>query len=119
MALERLIITLNTGEQHEVIPNLADTLAFESALRKNRQWGELKDNALKMNPYRAWCAARRASIPGIADLTWEQFLDATQSVLVKEAEDEEPEDEEGPLEVPGVGEDIRPSRPDTSLPALP
>lgn len=119
MALEKLEIHLSTGEKIIVTPNLGDTLAFESALRKNKQWGELKDNALKMNPYRGWNCARRL---GLITMSWDEFTtgpNAAQSVIVhdpEESEADDTEDEEGSLVVPGVGLDTPQDQLPTYLP---
>lgn len=98
MAARRLTITLATGKSHTVQPTLEDRLKFETTLRRNKGWGELKDNALKLEPFLAWSAASRA---GLIDLTWEQFTSGPTAALDVEAERDADDDEE--LEVDGVG----------------
>lgn len=97
MAARRLTITLANGQSHTVQPTLEDRLKFETTLRRNKGWGELKDNALKLEPFLAWSAASRA---GLIDLTWEQFTSGPTAALDVEAE-RDADDEE--LEVDGVG----------------
>lgn len=117
-----LIVTFQDGSELEVTPTLEDKLAFESALRKNKNWGEIKDSAIKMHPFLAWNALRRK---GQTELTWEQFTTGeTAAVDVELKQDEEP-DQDAELEVPPVGKGTRTGRstssssPSPSAPASP
>lgn len=109
MAYAPLIITMPDSSEIEVQPTLEDTLAFELFLRKNRRHGELKDNALKLQPFRAFNAARRqGKLP--EGYTWEQFTTgdtAALDVTIKSDTDDDGDDvapAEGVEEVEGVGE---------------
>lgn len=75
-----------------VTSNLFDQRNFELSLRKNKSWGSLGDNLLRMGAFRAWSAARRQ---GLLDLTWEQFYEHESSPVssVMEAPADEDEDE--------------------------
>lgn len=91
-------------KDHEIIvqPTLQDKLGFETTLNKNKHWGSLSQNALKMLPFLAWSAARRT----IEDFnySWEEFTTGETAALdVEEAEDEN--DDEQDLEVQGLGKD--------------
>ena len=97
MAIQRLTITKNDGSEITVTPNLADTLNFETTLRKNPQWGTLEQNKLKAGPFRAWSAGRRE---GTVTESWEEFIQNTAEVAVAEA----PAEDEA-LEVDGLGLD--------------
>lgn len=115
MAKIELEVTLADGKTVRVTPTLEDTLAFETTLRKNRNWGELKDSALKLQPFRAWNALRRK---GETDLTWEQFTTGDTAVLdVHIVDDEEEGDDE--LEVDGLGKGGPTGRSTTSRSASP
>lgn len=98
MAARRLTITFADGKTHTVQPTLEDRLKFETTLRRNKGWGELKDNALKLEPFLAWSAASRE---GVTDLTWEQFTSGSTAALDVEAESDDDDDDE--LEVDGLG----------------
>lgn len=101
-----LIITEQDGTTNEVHPTLEDRLAFETALRKNKSWGKLEHNALKLTPFLAWSAASRAGDPR----TWEAF---TTGDTAAASVDEKPSDEDASdeaLEVPGVGKDTQTAR---------
>lgn len=106
MAAKKLAITFSNGKTVQVQPTLEDRLKFESTLRKNRGWGELKDNAMKLTPFLAWSAARRNND---TDLTWEQFTTGPTAALdveeVDESKDDDDEaaDAEAELEVDGLG----------------
>lgn len=102
MAARRLIITLANGKTHTVQPTLEDRLKFETTLKRNKGWGQLKDNALKLEPFLAWSAASRA---GLIDLTWEQFTSGPTAALDVEAESDD-DDDEAELEVEGLGKGI-------------
>jgi hypothetical protein len=92
MAIQKLRVTFQDGSDQEVTPTLEDTLAFESTLRKNRSWGQLQDNAVKLNPFRAWNALRRA---GTTELSWEEFTTgATAAVSVDVVRADDPADDE-------------------------
>lgn len=97
-------ILLADGEHIDVQTNLFDQAAFERALRNNRSWGSLADNAMRMQAFRAWHAAKRQ---GLLDLAWEQFYESpdTPVIAVVPAPEDEDDDEDG-LEVEGLGEDM-------------
>lgn len=97
----RLTVTLADGEELTVLPTLEDRLAFETALRKNKGWGKLEDNAMKLLPFLAWNALTRE---GRTALAWEEFTTGkTAAIAVEPAAEPDEDDEE--LEVPGVGKD--------------
>jgi hypothetical protein len=99
-----LEVTFADGREVQISPTLEDTLAFETTLRRNKSWGSLQESALKMQPFRAWNALRRA---GLTDLTWEQFTTGETAALnVAVADDPDAEDEtDAALEVAGLGKD--------------
>ena len=100
MAAPQLRITLADKSTIDVQPTLEDRLTFETTLRKNKGWGELKDNILKLEPFLAWSAAKRA---GKIDLTWEEFTSGETAALhIEDLTTNESDDE---LEVEGVGKD--------------
>ncbi|HXG71268.1 MAG TPA: hypothetical protein VNJ04_11750 [Gemmatimonadaceae bacterium] len=106
MAIETLRITFTDGRTPvDVVPNLFDQVAFERALRNNKQWGKLQDNILRMQVFRGWSAANRT---GVLDMSWEDFNDdpntPVQSVTVVHDDDEDDDDE---LEVEGLGKGTR------------
>ena len=105
--IKRLVVTRADGTEFTVTPNLGDTLNFETTLRKNPRWGSLQENVLKMQPFRAWSAARRA---GLYDGTWEDFSAGENAVLDVSFEDTDHEDE---LAVDGVGLDTPTAAPIT------
>ncbi len=99
MAARQLTITFQDGRTETVQPTLEDRLKFETTLRRNRSWGPLADNALKLEPFLAWSAATRE---GKTDLTWDEFTTGESAALDVEAvRDDEPADD---LEVEGLGE---------------
>lgn len=99
MAIKRLTIIKHDGTEVTVTPNLGDTLNLETTLRKNPRWGTLQENMLKMQPFRAWSAARRT---GVTEQTWEEFSSGPEAVLdvITAAQDDDDE-----LAVEGVGLD--------------
>lgn len=106
MAARPIRITFADNTVEVVQPTLEDRLKFESTLRKNRGWGPLKDNALKLEPFLAWSAARRA---GVTELSWEEFTSGPTAALDVEAvsdDDEDADDDAADdLEVEGLGKD--------------
>lgn len=110
MATPNLLkVTLANGDELEVQTNLEDRLNFETALRKNKSWGKLQDNSMKLMPYLAWSALRRT---GKTDLDWQQFTTGdTAALSVDPVEDG---DEDADLEVDGVGKDTQTDRSITS-----
>lgn len=92
MAIQRLTITRLDGTETTVTPCLADTLNFEATLKKNPRWGDLKENALKMQPFRAWSAGRRE---GTVTETWEEFTTSVAEVSFAVEEGTEDDDAEG------------------------
>ena len=82
MAIQKLTITKLDGTEVTVTPNIADTLNFETTLRKNPQWGTLEQNKLKAGPFRAWSAGRRE---GTVTESWDEFIATTAEVAVAEA----------------------------------
>lgn len=97
----RYVVTLADGTTEEVQTTLEDRLAFETALRKNKSWGKLEDNSLKMQPYLAWHALRRL---GRTDLSWVEFTTGSTAALDVSLPDENDTDA-AELEVEGVGKD--------------
>lgn len=99
-------ITLADGQTVDVIPTLQDTLAFETTLRKNRSWGGLGDNGLKLVSFRAWNAAKRT---GKTTLSWDEFTTGDTAAISVEsidpADDEDADPDAENLEVAGVGLD--------------
>lgn len=111
MAARPLTITFADGTTETVQPTLEDRLRFETTLRRNKGWGKLEDNALKMVPFLAWSAANRT---GKTALTWEQFTSGeTAAIDVEEAKDDDP-NETTELEVAGLGKGTRKGRSTTS-----
>lgn len=106
----RLVVTLHNGSTETVQTTLEDRLAFETALRKNKRWGKLEDNAMRLLPFMAWNALRRK---GKTDLTWDEFTSGDTAALSVEPERDDEEDADDELEVPGVGKDT-PTEPSTS-----
>lgn len=101
MANPKLVITLHDGTQHTVQPTLEDRLRFETTLRKNKGWGPLADNALKLQPFLAWSAAERAGLPVGS---WQDFTTGDTAALDVEPErDEDEDDADAELEVEGLG----------------
>jgi hypothetical protein len=115
MAAPKLRITTADGKTIDVQPTLEDRLRFETTLRRNKGWGPLSENALKLEPFLAWSAAERA---GLIELTWEQFTKGETAALhVEHAEDDDDEattDDEGAIEVEGVGKGTKRGRTTTS-----
>lgn len=100
-----LSITPATGKPYEVQTTLEDRLAFETALRKNKGWGKLEDNSLKLHPFLGWHAAKRQ---GKTDLSWEQFTTGdTAAISVDPVEPDEDDDDDDDLEVEGLGKDTQ------------
>lgn len=107
MAIKRLTIIKHDGSELTVTPNLGDTLNFETTLRKNPRWGTLQENMLKMQPFRAWSAAKRT---GATEQTWEEFSAGPEAVLDVTWADSDDDDE---LAVDGVGLDTPTPAPTT------
>lgn len=109
MATHELEITLADETTIRVTPNLFDTRAFESYLRKNPRLGKLQDNAVTLTAFRGWHAAKRK---GLTSMTWEEFSEGEDAVLaVMPAGDDEtaPEDDDD-LDVAGLGLGTRPAQ---------
>ena len=106
--IKRLVVTRHDGTEFTVTPNLGDTLNFENTLRKNPRWGSLQENVLKMQPFRAWSAARRT---GEFEGSWEDFSAGPEAVLDVSFEDDGADDDE--LAVDGVGLDTPTAAPTT------
>ena len=102
----KLVIIEQDDRTTVVATTLEDRLAFETALRKNKSWGKLEDNALKLQPFLAWNAARRAGDPR----TWEEFTTGPTAVASVETYDPDDAQDDEDLEVPGLGKDIQPIR---------
>ena len=112
-APNQLKVTLADGNAIEVQTTLEDRLNFETALRKNKSWGKLEDNSMKLLPYLAWSALRRT---GKTELTWQQFTTGdTAALSVDPVTDEDTDDEDEALTVDGVGKDTPTARSTTSL----
>ena len=107
----KLVIIEQNGEKNVVQITLEDRLAFETALRKNKRWGSMQDNALKLQPFMAWNAARR----GGETRTWDEFTTGDTAAAAVETFDPE-EDDSDELEVAGVGKDT-PTEPSTISPS--
>ncbi len=107
-----LDVTLADGSTVRVQTTLEDRLAFELAVRKNKSWGKLEDNTLKMQPYLAWNALHRQ---GLTTLTWAEFTTGASAALDVSVPDDDAEDDDADLEVAGVGKDT-PTAPSTSSP---
>lgn len=106
MSATPLIITTASGDTIEVQTTLQDTLAFEQFLRQNRKWGSLQDNALKLIPFKAFNAARRLGVLPDGVTTWEDFTTgdtAVLEVMTKGEDDDEAGDDDGSVEVEGLG----------------
>lgn len=114
MAAKPLRITLADGSTVDVQPTLEDRLKFEQTLRKNKGWGKLEDNALKLIPFQAWSAAHRQ---GLTALTWEQFTTGQTAALDVAPLDDSDDDPDDDLEVEGLGEGT-PAEASTSYPSL-
>ncbi|MGO3832663.1 MAG: hypothetical protein ACTJGT_01745 [Microbacteriaceae bacterium] len=95
-------VTLADNSTVQVQTTLEDRLAFESALRKNKSWGKLEDNTMKMFPFMAWNAMRRT---GKTELSWAEFTTGESAAI--NVEPHEPEEDEEELEVDGVGKDTQ------------
>lgn len=112
MAARKLRITFNDGKTADVQPTLEDRLKFETTLKRNRGWGDLKDNSLKLEPFLAWSAARRENVTA---LSWEEFTTGSTAALDVEAvKDEEPTPADAELEVDGLGKGTKKDRSTTS-----
>lgn len=103
MAVQRLTITRLDGTEVTVTPNIADSLNFETTLRKNPQWGTLAQNQVKAGPFRAWSAGRRE---GTITESWEEFTNNVSEVAVAKAPEVEDENE-----VAGLGLDTPTNQP--------
>ncbi|PYY34096.1 hypothetical protein DEJ16_12635 [Curtobacterium sp. MCJR17_055] len=107
MSNATLVITTHDDQKLEVTPNIGDTLAFESTLRKNKAWGSLTDNAMRMQFFRAWSAAKRENK---TDQTWDEFSSgehAAVDVSFKKDDDESGDDDA----VVSLGESIPEGQP--------
>lgn len=114
MANPKLVITLANGDTHTVQPTLEDRLNFETTLRKNKSWGKLEDNSLKMHPFLGWSAATREGLPVG---TWQEFTTGDTAALdVEVYREPDEDDDEGDLEVPGLGKGTK-TAPSTSSPS--
>jgi hypothetical protein len=101
MAARPFRITLANGDTITVQPTLEDRLRFETTLRKNKGWGSLKDNALKLEPFLAWSAAHRT---GQTALSWEEFTTGDTAALDVEGIDPDDAGDDDVEEVDGLGE---------------
>jgi hypothetical protein len=99
MSARPLRITLADRREVVVQPTLEDRLKFETTLRKNKGWGQLSDNALKLEPFMAWSAAVRA---GEISLSWDEFTTGDTAAIDVEAVTDDGDDD---LEVEGLGKD--------------
>lgn len=95
-----LTVTLANGKSEDVQTTLEDRLAFEQALRKNKGWGKIEDNTLKMQPFMAWHALTRT---GKTALSWVEFTTGSTAALDVSIPDDDEDDED--LEVGGLGKD--------------
>jgi len=102
-----LDVVFADGSTARVTTTLEDRLNFESTLRKNKGWGKLEENQLKLIPFLAWSALRRN---GQTELTWGEFTTGdTAALAVEPVKDEgDSDDAEGEdLEVEGLGKDTQ------------
>lgn len=106
MSTHELEITLADESTIRVTPNLFDTRAFESYLRKNPRLGKLQENAITMTAFRAWHAAKRK---GLTQMTWEEFSEGADAVLGVTSAPEADTDEDEDLDVAGLGLDTPPA----------
>lgn len=106
MSKHELEITLADESTITVTPNLFDTRAFESYLRKNPRLGKLQENAITMTAFRGWHAAKRR---GLLSMTWEEFSEGEDAVLGVTLADSSTPDEDEDLDVAGLGLDTRPA----------
>ena len=109
MASKTYVIEFQDGTTIEVTPTLEDTLAFESTLRKNKRWVELKENAIKLIPFRAWNAAVRK---GLTKLSWDEFTTGETAAVDVSLKDD-PDDVDDSSEVEGLGKAGRKAAPTT------
>jgi len=89
MRTTALVITTADHKTIEVEPNLQYTLEFESTLRRNRSWGGLAENGMRLLYFRAWHSAKRT---GKTDQSWIEFTegpDAALDVSVKHDDDDD------------------------------
>lgn len=88
----------------DVHANIADSLAFESVLRKNKAWGPLASNTLRFVMFQAWHAAHRT---GQTAQTWDEFTTGDTAALSVETLDtaDDDTDDAAELEVDGAGFD--------------
>jgi hypothetical protein len=105
MSNPTVIITQHDGSTIVVTPNIGDTLAFESTLRKNKAWGALTDNAMRMTFFRAWNAAKRENK---TDQTWDEFSAGEHAATDVRLQRDEDDDAEA---VEGLGESIPEGQP--------
>ena len=89
MSNKNFTVTYVDDTTVEVRPLLVDTLAFESTLRKNKSWGDLKDNALKITAFRAWSALHRE---GRTALTWDEWSATVVAVESVDTDDTDADD---------------------------
>ncbi len=111
MAARPLIITFADGSTEKVQPTLEDRLKFETTLRRNKSWGDLKDNALKLTPFPR--LVRRAPHRQDGAHVEEFTTGPTAALDVEQEGDDDPADKE--LEVDEVvGKGTRKARSTTS-----
>lgn len=103
-APNQFTITPATGDPYTVQTTLEDRLNFETALRKNKSWGKLEDNSMKLLPYLAWSAARRL---GKTELSWADFTTGETAVLAVDPVTDDEDEAADELEVDGVGKDTQ------------
>lgn len=101
MSNATLVITNYDETKIEVTPNIGDTLAFESTLRKNKAWGSYTDNAMRMQYFRAWNAAKRE---GKTTQTWDEFSSGDQAALDVSFKKDDAADDADALAVDSLGE---------------
>ncbi|WP_104134810.1 hypothetical protein [Cryobacterium sp. Y62] len=98
-------ITQHDGTIIDVSSNIADSLAFEGVLRKNKAWGPLASNTLRFVMFQAWHAAKRTEQ---TTQTWDEFSSgdtAALSVDNIDTDDDDNDDDDDDLEVEGAGFD--------------
>lgn len=72
------VVTLHDDTTIEVPITLEDSLAFEVALRRNKRWGTLSENSIRMITFRAWNALQRT---GQTEQSWEEFSSGPNAAL--------------------------------------
>jgi hypothetical protein len=116
MANKKFNVIMPEGVTLLAEPSLEDSLAFESALRKNPRWGKLNENQIKQLPFRCWNYLTRK---GQLALTWEEFSSGDTACIDIEFAEPEEDGEEDELEVDGLGKGSKRARSTSSSSSSP